>query len=118
MRIFLTNWSSLTNDAVGLAYTAKQIDPEPAAGGAFAFQKMFGDDDFIASGIITFPVGGKKAMKSTKDNTYVSFQHGMRLWKGNNLSLGVFCPRWSCGRDHTQRRVDPDYWRHVHCPSR
>jgi centromere protein C len=59
-----------------LAFTAKHVEPEPAIGGEFAFKKLFGDDDFIASGVITFPVGGKKPMKGTKDNTYVSRQLG------------------------------------------
>ena len=54
----------------------KHVEPEPAIGGEFAFKKLFGDDDFIASGVITFPVGGKKPMKGTKDNTYVSRQLG------------------------------------------
>jgi centromere protein C len=70
-------WLCLTNLAVGLAFTAKHIDPEPAVGGAFAFKKLFGDDDFIASGVITFPVGGKKPLKGTKDNTYVSCGLGL-----------------------------------------
>lgn len=61
---------------LGLVYTQKQIDIDDASGGPFSFRKVFGDDDFIASGLITFPIGGHKPHKSSKDNTYVSTEHG------------------------------------------
>lgn len=57
--------------SLGLAFTSKQIEPEPAVMGAFSFRKLFGDADFIASGVISFPVGGMKPGRGSKDNTYV-----------------------------------------------
>lgn len=76
---------------LGLAFPAKHIDPEPTNGGGFAFEKLFGDDDFIASGVITFPVGGKKPKKSTKDNTYVPTSLNSRLY----CFINVICNRCS-----------------------
>jgi len=39
----------------------------------FAFQKIFGDGDFIAAGQLIIPVGSEKPSKGTKDNTYVFY---------------------------------------------
>ena len=55
----------------GVACTAANMNPEEIASGPFAYQKIFMDGDFIASGIMTLPVDGKKPLKSTRDNTYV-----------------------------------------------
>ena len=55
----------------GLAFTSKMVIPRPAANNNFAFQKIFGDGEFIAAGQLIIPVGGKKPSKGTKDNTYV-----------------------------------------------
>ena len=51
------------------------VTPKPAANNEFAFQKIFGDGEFIAAGQLLIPVGGKKPSKGTKDNTYVSLIH-------------------------------------------
>ena len=48
------------------------IEPKQAASSDFMFQKVFSDGEFIASGQVVLPVGGKKPSKSSKDNTYVS----------------------------------------------
>lgn len=63
---------SFTTLCLGLVFTSKQVEPSAAGHGSFAYKKLFGDDDFIASGMLTFPVGGMKPTKGTKDNTYVS----------------------------------------------
>lgn len=56
----------------GIAYTAAMMEPEAAnSTNTFSYQKVFSDDDFIASGVLALPVGGEKPMKGTKDNTYV-----------------------------------------------
>lgn len=55
----------------GVAFTAAMMSPTSAAGNQFAYQKIYGDDDFIASGVLTLPVHGEKPLKGTKDNTYV-----------------------------------------------
>lgn len=57
---------------LGLAFTAKMIEPKQSTNSDFAFQKVFSDGEFVASGQVVLPVGGKKPSKSSKDNTYVS----------------------------------------------
>lgn len=54
-----------------IAFTARMVSPKPALNNDFAFQKVFGDGEFIAAGQLIIPVGGKKPSKGTKDNTYV-----------------------------------------------
>ncbi|KAG1728604.1 Mif2/CENP-C like-domain-containing protein [Suillus paluster] len=56
-----------------IVYTAKKIDPKPAAGGGWFFQKVFGEGDFIAAGVLRIPPNGRKPSKGTKDNTYVFY---------------------------------------------
>ena len=43
------------------------VTPKPAANNEFAFQKIFGDGEFIAAGQLLIPVGGKKPSKGTKE---------------------------------------------------
>jgi centromere protein C len=61
----------LTGVVLGIVYTAKKIDPKPAAGAGWFFQKIFGEGDFIAAGVLRIPPQGRKPSKGTKDNTYV-----------------------------------------------
>ncbi|KAG1734287.1 Mif2/CENP-C like-domain-containing protein [Suillus lakei] len=56
-----------------IVYTGKKIDPKPAAGGGWFFQKVFGEGDFIAAGVLRIPPQGRKPSKGTKDNTYVFY---------------------------------------------
>ncbi|TBU35568.1 Mif2/CENP-C like-domain-containing protein [Dichomitus squalens] len=56
-----------------VAFTAKMITPKAAAQGAFYFQKIFGDGDYLASGVLYIPPNSTKPTKSTKDNTFVFF---------------------------------------------
>ncbi|KAG1808562.1 Mif2/CENP-C like-domain-containing protein [Suillus variegatus] len=56
-----------------IVYTAKKVDPRPAAGGGWFFQKVFGEGDFIAAGVLRIPPQGRKPSKGTKDNTYVFY---------------------------------------------
>ena len=56
---------------VGVAFTANMVQPKPAAQGAFYFQKIFGDGDFLAAGQLIIPPGSTKPTKGTKDNTFV-----------------------------------------------
>ena len=55
----------------GVAFTANMVQPKPAAQGAFYFQKIFGDGDFLAAGQLIIPPGSTKPTKGTKDNTFV-----------------------------------------------
>ncbi|KAJ7456533.1 Mif2/CENP-C like-domain-containing protein [Mycena latifolia] len=56
-----------------VAFTAAMFKPTTAAGGAWKFQKIFGDGDFMAAGQLLIPVNGRKPGKGTKDNTYIFF---------------------------------------------
>ena len=57
---------------LGVACTAKMIDPKGAADNQFFFQKVFGEENFMAAGQLIIPVGGKKPSKGSGDNTYAS----------------------------------------------
>ncbi|KAJ4491384.1 Mif2/CENP-C like-domain-containing protein [Lentinula edodes] len=52
---------------------AKDIKPHRAANSEWAYQRIFGDDNFTASGHLTIPVHGRKPTKTTKDNTYTFY---------------------------------------------
>lgn len=47
------------------------LNPRPTANGDWSFEKVFGDGDFIAAGVLIIPPKGRKPSKVTKDNTYV-----------------------------------------------
>lgn len=55
----------------GVAFTAKMVQPKAAGQGAFYFQKIFGDGDFLAAGQLIIPPHSTKPTKGTKDNTFV-----------------------------------------------
>lgn len=57
---------------IGVAFPKTRLDPKPVAGSDFKYQKVFGEDQFIASGVVFIPVGGSKPSKQSKDNSYVS----------------------------------------------
>ena len=48
------------------------VNPREAANSSWLFDKIFGDDDFIAAGQLIIPPRGRKPSKAAKDNTYVS----------------------------------------------
>ncbi|KAI0373070.1 hypothetical protein BV20DRAFT_853089 [Pilatotrama ljubarskyi] len=54
-----------------VAFTSKMVAPKAAAQGAFYFQKIFGDGDFLAAGQLIIPPRSTKPTKGTKDNTFV-----------------------------------------------
>ncbi|WRT63918.1 uncharacterized protein IL334_000845 [Kwoniella shivajii] len=48
--------------------------PEPSKNNqSFRYQKVFGEGDFMAAGVVFIPVGSKKAPKPSKDNAYVFY---------------------------------------------
>ncbi|EIW84784.1 hypothetical protein CONPUDRAFT_48001 [Coniophora puteana RWD-64-598 SS2] len=53
-----------------IAFTNKMLDPRPAGNNDWFFEKVFGDADFMAVGMVVIPPGGRKPNKATKDNTY------------------------------------------------
>lgn len=55
----------------GVAFTAKMVTPKAAAQGAFYFQKIFTDGEFLAAGQLVIPPNSTKPTKSTRDNTFV-----------------------------------------------
>lgn len=56
---------------IGLAHTANMFEPRPVGNSNWLFHKIFGEDDFIAAGLILIPPQGRKPSKAAKDNAYV-----------------------------------------------
>jgi len=57
---------------IGIAFPKSLLEPKNVLGGEFKYQKVFGEDQFIAAGVVFIPVGGSKPGKYSKDNSYVS----------------------------------------------
>ncbi|KAG9085655.1 hypothetical protein FS749_004249 [Ceratobasidium sp. UAMH 11750] len=55
-----------------IAFPGAHVELAPAAG-PFYFQKVFGDSDFFAGGVIKIPVGGQKRNKHSRDNTFAFY---------------------------------------------
>ncbi|CAO1637551.1 unnamed protein product [Parajaminaea phylloscopi] len=53
-----------------IACPASRLQVQQATNRSFAFQKVFGVDDYMAAGILDIPVDGEKPTKFTKDNNY------------------------------------------------
>ena len=47
------------------------VNPRESANSSWMFDKIFGDDEFIAAGQLVIPPRGRKPSKAAKDNTYV-----------------------------------------------
>ncbi|RSH94857.1 hypothetical protein EHS25_004663 [Saitozyma podzolica] len=56
-----------------IAYPKNLLDPKEVKDGNFKYQKVFGEDQFIAAGVVYVPIGCKKPGKHSKDNSYVFF---------------------------------------------
>ncbi|KAJ7071417.1 hypothetical protein C8F01DRAFT_1110447 [Mycena amicta] len=60
-----------------LAFTSRMFNPQEARvtgpDDAWSFEKIFGDDDFMAAGQLTIPPKKKKPSKASKDNTYIFY---------------------------------------------
>jgi len=56
-----------------VAFTAAMVTPKWTSNEQFMFQKIFGDDEFIAAGQIIIPPGKQKPSKPARDNTYVFY---------------------------------------------
>ncbi|THU87257.1 hypothetical protein K435DRAFT_730030 [Dendrothele bispora CBS 962.96] len=67
------DWKTQTEIEKRITCLAKAVDPQPAANNEWLFQKIFGDDQFIAAGQLVIPKDGKKPSKSAKDNTYIFY---------------------------------------------
>ncbi|KAG8791377.1 hypothetical protein FRC12_009320 [Ceratobasidium sp. 428] len=55
-----------------IAFPGARVEFQPTEG-PFHFQKIFGDSDFFAAGVMKIPVGGRKPNKPSKENTYVFY---------------------------------------------
>lgn len=60
-----------------IACPYSQVRAKPATNSSFSFEKVFGVDEYMASGILEIPVGGSKPTKPTKDNNY-----SFAIWQG------------------------------------
>lgn len=49
------------------------LNPKSVDGSQFMYQKIFGEGQFIAAGVVHIPPGGKKPGKHSKDNAYVRY---------------------------------------------
>ena len=63
------------------------VKPREAANNNWFFDKIFGDDDFIAAGQLVIPPKGLKPSKAAKDNTYVKFAILLSTTVGANYYL-------------------------------
>ncbi|KAK1230975.1 mitotic fidelity of chromosome transmission- protein [Marasmius sp. AFHP31] len=54
-----------------IACPPSKVATQKAGGAEWEFQKIFGDEQFIAAGQLLIPPKGRKPSKTTKDNTYV-----------------------------------------------
>ncbi|KAG8712244.1 hypothetical protein FRC08_014844 [Ceratobasidium sp. 394] len=52
-----------------IAFPGTRVELTPTEG-PFSFQKVFGDSDFFAAGVMKVPVGGRKPNKHSRGNTY------------------------------------------------
>lgn len=68
------------------------VKPRQAANNSWLFDKIFGDDDFIAAGQLIIPPKGRKPSKAAKDNTYVSC-YLIITAIANSLGSGILCDR-------------------------
>jgi hypothetical protein len=59
-------------DGIGIAMPYDKLAPAAVKGGAFEYQKVFGEEAFAAAGVIRIPPGSSKPGKSSKDNAFVS----------------------------------------------
>ncbi|KAI5450811.1 mitotic fidelity of chromosome transmission- protein [Naganishia albida] len=56
-----------------VANTSAMVRPKEIPNATFTYQKIFGEDEFFAAGILRIEVGGCKAPKNSRDNAYVFF---------------------------------------------
>ncbi|RXW13293.1 hypothetical protein EST38_g12561 [Candolleomyces aberdarensis] len=56
-----------------VAWTAKMANLKPVPNNSWSYEKIFGDEDFIAAGQLVIPPNSQKPSKATKDNTYMFY---------------------------------------------
>ncbi|CAE6383466.1 unnamed protein product [Rhizoctonia solani] len=55
-----------------IAFPGARVDFSPSEG-PFSFQKIFGDSDYFAAGVMKIPVGGRKPNRPSKENTFAFY---------------------------------------------
>ncbi|KAG0665846.1 hypothetical protein C6P46_005940 [Rhodotorula mucilaginosa] len=65
------SWEGEAETTRRIAFTERMMDPKMTLDGKFAYQKIYQELDYLASGVLTIPPGGEKGLKSSKDNSYV-----------------------------------------------
>lgn len=74
--------TTLRLTSTGIAYPARLLKPKLVGAGDdnfFRYQKVFGEDLFMAAGVVELPIGGKKPGKASKDNAYVSLDTSVTM---------------------------------------
>ncbi|OCF36328.1 hypothetical protein I316_02203 [Kwoniella heveanensis BCC8398] len=56
-----------------IACIKAQLEPRAVSKGAYQYQKVFGEGQFMAAGVVYIPIGSSKATKPSKDNAYVFY---------------------------------------------
>ena len=80
----------------GIAYPRQRLEPKEVAGGSFKYQKVFGEDMFIAAGVVYVPVKSSKPGKLSRDNAYVSHRSVRSDWNADQNLAGILCYCWCC----------------------
>jgi centromere protein C len=63
------------------------IRPNAVARGAYKFEKIFSDGEYMAGGILEIPVGSKKPIKPARDNSYVRAGAAARRWTRSQCAV-------------------------------
>jgi hypothetical protein len=78
----------------GIAFPKSRLEPKMVQGSKFKYQKVFGEGQFIAAGVVYIPVGGNKPGKFSRDNSYVSASYPANSNLADNVT-GLLCDCWS-----------------------
>ncbi|KAJ3747254.1 Mif2/CENP-C like-domain-containing protein [Lentinula detonsa] len=71
--VTVMDWKTKEPKEKRIICLAKDVELQRAASSEWAYQRSFGDDNFVAAGHLTIPVHGRKPTKTTKDNTYTFY---------------------------------------------
>ncbi|GAA5845668.1 hypothetical protein JCM9279_006066 [Rhodotorula babjevae] len=67
------SWEGDAEVSRRIAFTDKMMDPKPTFDKKFSYQKIYQELDYLAGGILTIPPNGEKALKPSKDNSYIFY---------------------------------------------
>lgn len=67
------------------------VEPKMAADLNWSFDKIFGDDEFLAAGQLVIPPKGRKPTKAAKDNTYVCLFFFITFSILNYIPTDILC---------------------------